>query len=169
MQPSADMLDRMFLKIKEGKENKMKGFPKVLKTAQDVRNCKAMVTAGKLKPADLLEAIAAIESQNFIKCPIMEVSSDRKTITVGYCYEAAAGGKASAGAITTTIQNVAHLDGEPDTEGKTQKEKTMIELSRAIAAGSEFLYIVNAPSVYETLDISEEELEQIKADLTAEA
>ena len=26
----------------------MKGFPKVLKTAQDVKNCKAMVEAGEL-------------------------------------------------------------------------------------------------------------------------
>lgn len=27
----------------------MKGFPKVLKTAQDVKNCKAMVDAGQLQ------------------------------------------------------------------------------------------------------------------------
>ena len=33
----------------------MKGFPKVLKTAQDVKNCKDMVDAGQLQAADLLE------------------------------------------------------------------------------------------------------------------
>ena len=48
----------------------MKGFPKVLKTAQDVKNCKDMVDAGQLQAADLLEAIEAIENQNFIICPI---------------------------------------------------------------------------------------------------
>jgi hypothetical protein len=37
----------------------MKGFPKVLKTAQDVKNCKAMVDAGQLQATDLLEALAS--------------------------------------------------------------------------------------------------------------
>lgn len=41
----------------------MKGFPKVLKTAQDVKNCKDMVDAGQLQAADLLEAIEAIETR----------------------------------------------------------------------------------------------------------
>ena len=44
----------------------MKGFPKVLKTAQDVKNCKDMVDAGQLQAADLLEAIEAIENQNLL-------------------------------------------------------------------------------------------------------
>ena len=68
----------------------MKGFPKVLKTAQDVKNCKTMVDAGQLQAADLLEAIEAIENQNFIICPIRELSEDKKTVTVTYCNEAAA-------------------------------------------------------------------------------
>ena len=63
----------------------MKGFPKVLKTAQDVKNCKDMVDAGQLQAADLLEAIEAIENQNFIICPIRELSEDKKTVTVTYC------------------------------------------------------------------------------------
>ena len=69
----------------------MKGFPKVLKTAQDVKNCKAMVDAGQLQAADLLEAIEAIENQNFIICPIRELSEDKKTVTVTYCNEAERG------------------------------------------------------------------------------
>ena len=71
----------------------MKGFPKVLKTAQDVKNCKGMVDAGQLQAADLLEAIEAIKNQNFIICPIRELSEDKKTVTVTYCNEAAAGAK----------------------------------------------------------------------------
>lgn len=75
----------------------MKGFPKVLKTAQDVKNCKTMVDAGQLQAADLLEAIEAIENQNFIICPIRELSEDKKTVTVTYCNEAAAGARVTAG------------------------------------------------------------------------
>ena len=114
----------------------MKGFPKVLKTAQDVKNCKDMVDAGQLQAADLLEAIEAIENQNFIICPIRELSEDKKTVTVTYCNEAAAGAKVTAGGVTATIQSVEHIDGEPDGSGKAEKEKTKITLSRTIAAGS---------------------------------
>ena len=48
----------------------MKGFPKVLKTAQDVKNCKAMADAGQLQAADLLEAIVANEIET---CSIWSV------------------------------------------------------------------------------------------------
>lgn len=143
----------------------MKGFPKVLKTAQDVKNCKAMVEAGELEAEDLLAAIEAIENQNYIKCPIRELSEDRKTVTIGYCSEAAAGGKVTAGGVAATIQTVEHINGEPDEEGKTEKETTAITISRAIAAGSDFLKIANAPSVYEDLDMTAEELDQIKEEL----
>ena len=119
----------------------MKGFPKVLKTAQDVKNCKDMVDAGQLQAADLLEAIEAIENQNFIICPIRELSEDKKTVTVTYCSEAAAGAKVTAGGVTATIQSVEHIDGEPDGSGKAEKEKTKITLSRTIAAGSEAIKI----------------------------
>lgn len=143
----------------------MKGFPKVLKTAQDVKNCKEMVDAGQLAAEDLLEAIEAIENQNFIVCPVREVSEDKKTVTVTYCNEAAAGGKVTAGSTTATIKSVEHIDGELDGSGKTEKEKTAITLSKAIAAGTEAIRILNTPSVYETLGMEEAELEAIKADL----
>mgnify|MGYP000348508162 CR=1 FL=1 len=144
----------------------MKGFPKVLKTAQDVKNCKAMVDAGQLQATDLLEAIEAIENQNFIICPIRELSEDKKTVTVTYCNEAAAGAKVTAGGVTATVQSVEHIDGEPDGSGKTEKEKTKITLSRAIAASSETIKIANTPSVYETLGMTEEELEAAFQDNT---
>ena len=111
------------------------------------------------------EAIEAIENQNFIICPIRELSEDKKTVTVTYCSEAAAGAKVTAGGVTATIQSVEHIDGEPDGSGKAEKEKTKITLSRTIAAGSEAIKITNTPSVYDTLGMTEEELETIKADL----
>ena len=58
-----------------------------------------------------------------------------------------------------------YIDGEPDGSGKAEKEKTKITLSRTIAAGSEAIKITNTPSVYDTLGMTEEELEAIKADL----
>ena len=79
--------------------------------------------------------------------------------------EAAAGAKVTAGGVTATIQSVEHIDGEPDGSGKAEKEKTKITLSRTIAAGSETIKITNTPSVYDTLGMTEEELEAIKADL----
>ena len=42
---------------------------------------------------------------------------------------------------------------------------TKITLSRTFAAGSEAIKITNTPSVYDTLGMTEEELEAIKADL----
>ena len=48
---------------------------------------------------------------------------------------------------------------------KAEKEKTKITLSRTIAAGSEAIKITNTPSIYDTLGMTEEELEAIKADL----
>ena len=79
--------------------------------------------------------------------------------------EAAAGAKVTAGGVTATIQSVEHIDGEPDGSGKAEKEKTKITLSRTIAAGSEAIKITNTPSVYDTLGMTEEELEAIKVDL----
>ena len=101
----------------------MKGFPKVLKTAQDVKNCKDMVDAGQLQAADLLEAIEAIENQNFIICPIRELSEDKKTVTVTYCNEAAAGAKVTAGGVTATIQSVEHITENRTDPGKQRRKR----------------------------------------------
>ena len=102
----------------------MKGFPKVLKTAQDVKNCKDMVDAGQLQAADLLEAIEAIENQNFIICPIRELSEDKKTVTVTYCNEAAAGAKVTAGGVTATIQSWSiSTENRTDPEGQRRKRQ----------------------------------------------
>lgn len=154
-----------YLKIRKGEKNIMRGLPKVLKTAQDVRNCKAMVDAGQLQATELKEMIEALENQNFIACPIRELSEDKKTVTVTYCNEAVAGAKVTAGGVTATIQSVEHIDGEPDGTGKTKKEKTKITLSRAIADGSDVIKIKSDSSVYDALGMDAEELEAIKADL----
>ena len=94
---------------------------------------------------------------------VMIVGNNQAGFT--YCNEAAAGAKVTAGGVTATIQSVEHIDGEPDGSGKAEKEKTKITLSRTIAAGSEAIKITNTPSVYDTLGMTEEELEAIKADL----
>lgn len=143
----------------------MRGLPKVLKTAQDVRNCKAMVDAGQLQATELKEMIEALENQNFIVCPILELSEDKKTVTVTYCSEAGVGVKATAGNVTAVIRSVEYIDGEPDGTGKTEKEKTKITLSRAIADGSDVIKIKSDSSVYDALGMDAEELEAIKADL----
>ena len=63
----------------------MRGLPKRFGTAEDIRNCYAMVQAGELDAEELLEAIEEWEAQGFANCPIVETNN--KTITLVYCPE----------------------------------------------------------------------------------
>jgi hypothetical protein len=69
----------------------MKGFPKTMATNADLLNCLALVQAGELHAADLTAAVAAIEEREYITIPILEMSTDRKTVIVADCAELAAG------------------------------------------------------------------------------
>ena len=66
---------------------------------------------------------------------------------------------------TTNVEETIDQAKESIESARAEKEKTKITLSRTIAAGSEAIKITNTPSVYDTLGMTEEELEAIKADL----
>ena len=57
----------------------MKGFPKVIKTRSDLVNTHKLVKRGSLEKEDWLAAVEKLENQNWIICPVIELSEDRKT------------------------------------------------------------------------------------------
>ena len=115
----------------------MKGFPKTLKTKEDYYNCLAMVAGGELAAADLLEKIESLEKQRYIQCAVVEVATEKKAATVYYCDEAAVNMKFVAGEITGTVTAVTHTkSAEATAAGETTNDRTVLTLSKNIAAGS---------------------------------
>ena len=55
----------------------MKGFPKVIKTKSDLVNTFKLVQKKRLKKEDWLAAVEKLENQNWIMCPVIELSEDR--------------------------------------------------------------------------------------------
>ena len=65
----------------------MVGFPKVIKTKADLVNTYKLVKKGRLKKEDWLAAVEKLENQNFIFCPILEKTEDRKGVTLMFVNE----------------------------------------------------------------------------------
>ena len=69
----------------------MVGFPKVIKTKADLVNTYKLVKKGRLKKEDWLAAVEKLENQNFIFCPILEKTEDRKGVTLMFVNEVTEG------------------------------------------------------------------------------
>lgn len=163
----------------------MVGFPKVIKTKADLVNTFKLVKKGRLKKEDWLAAVEKLENQNFIFCPILEKTEDRKGVTLMFVNEVAEGDKVKAGNLTATVNSVEHIkinnaaavQEETETAEETtaedtgattnnnQTKHTILSLSRAIAADTETIGIPAAVTYYERLGITEEEVEQMKGEL----
>lgn len=159
----------------------MVGFPKVIKTKADLVNTFKLVKKGKLKKADWLAAVEKLEKQNWIDCPVLEKSEDRKTVTLMFCNEVSTGDKVRAGSSTATVVSVLHEDIEKDiapqaeTVGEEQgtaqestnntTKHTIITLSKAVPAGLEILGVPAAVTYYERLGITEAEVQEMKGEL----
>ena len=78
----------------------MVGFPKVIKTKADLVNTYKLVKKGRLKKEDWLAAVEKLENQNFIFCPILEKTEDRKGVTLMFVNEVTEGDKVKAGNAT---------------------------------------------------------------------
>lgn len=139
----------------------MKGLPKRFATADDIRNCYKLTMTGEIDPADLLEAMENLERQNYLFCGVREVSEDGKTVTIGYCAEAQAGQKAVCGDKTVTIKTVEHVKGEDDSF-----ETTELALSAKVAEDVDTIAVPAPYNIYDSLGISKDEFDEIKADLT---
>lgn len=157
----------------------MVGFPKVIKTKADLVNTYKLVKKGRLKKEDWLAAVEKLENQNFIFCPILEKTEDRKGVTLMFVNEVTEGDKVKAGNVTATVKTVEHIEVEKaaeadqeaaaaDTETTTnnnQTKHTILTLSKAIAADAATIGIPAEVTFYDRLGITKEEVEQMKGEL----
>lgn len=141
----------------------MKNLPRNLNTKQDILNCFELVKTNgeEYSASEFLELLKTLRNRNYIIALIDEISNDRKTVTLKYCAEATVDGKVQSGNATLTIKSVEHIDGEPDDQGVVSKESTKVVLSGALADNYTHLYIENANSIYDILDITKEEFDTI--------
>lgn len=147
----------------------MVGFPKNIKTKADLVNTYKLVLKGKLKKEDWLAAVEKLEGQNWITCPVISMSEDRKTVTLNFCNEAVEGQKILNGSITPTINSIS-TEVEEQTEeekaaGKTEVKHTVLTLSRALLVGTVEIGIPAAVTYYDRLGITEVEVEEMKGAL----
>lgn len=157
----------------------MVGFPKVIKTKADLVNTYKLVKKGRLKKEDWLAAVEKLENQNFIFCPILEKTEDRKGVTLMFVNEVTEGDKVKAGNVTATVKTVEHIEVEKATEAdqeaaaadtetttnNNQTKHTILTLSKAIAADAATIGIPAEVTFYDRLGITEEEVEQMKGEL----
>lgn len=97
----------------------MKGYPNNFNTKEDYYNCLAMVQAGELEAAGLIEALNALEEQRYIHTVILSRSEDGKSVHIMLCSEVAIGAAFYCGAVAGVVKNAvgthnAKID-EPDT------------------------------------------------------
>ena len=160
----------------------MKGFPKVIKTKSDLVNTFKLVQKKRLKKEDWLAAVEKLENQNWIMCPVIELSEDRKTVKIMFCAEVAAGQKIKNGAVYPTVQDVETVEVEKDTteaenaategqEAATEAGQgntisfTVLTLSKAVNIGTVSIGIPAAVTFYDRMGITEEEVEEMKGAL----
>lgn len=147
----------------------MIGFPKVIKTRADLVNTFKMVKRGKLKKEDWLAAVEKLENQNWIDCPIIEKTEDKKGITLMFCNEVSVNDKVRAGSVTATVTAAENVEVEQTeaevAENKTPTTHTVLTVSRAVAAGLEVLGVPAAVTFYARLGIAEAEVEEMKGEL----
>ena len=157
----------------------MKGFPKVIKTKSDLVNTFKLVQKKRLKKEDWLAAVEKLENQNWIMCPVIELSEDRKTVKIMFCAEVAAGQRIKNGAVYPTVQAVETVEVEKDpteaenaaTEDTTAAGQnntisfTVLTLSKAVNIGTVTIGIPAAVTFYDRMGITEEEVEEMKGAL----
>lgn len=157
----------------------MKGFPKVIKTKSDLVNTFKLVQKKRLKKEDWLAAVEKLENQNWIMCPVIELSEDRKTVKIMFCAEVAAGQKIKNGAVYPTVQAVETVEVEKDTteaENAATEDTTaagqnntisftVLTLSKAVNIGTVTIGIPAAVTFYDRIGITEEEVEEMKGAL----
>ena len=142
---------------------------------------------------DWLAAVEKLENQNWIMCPVIELSEDRKTVKIMFCAEVAAGQKIKNGAVYPTVQDVETVEVEKDTteaenaategqeaategqeaatEGNTAAGQgntisfTVLTLSKAVNIGTVSIGIPAAVTFYDRMGITEEEVEEMKGAL----
>ena len=149
----------------------MKGFPKVIKTRSDLVNTYKLVKKGSLEKEDWLAAVEKLENQNWITCPVIELSEDRKTVTIMFCAEVAEGQKIKNGAVYPTVASVETAEVDKDTNEPVEaaaegtESTDILTLSKALNMGTTEIGIPAAVTYYDRLGITKEEVEAMKGEL----
>lgn len=147
----------------------MIGFPKTIKTKADLVNTFKLAKKGRLKKEDWLAAVEKLENQNWIMCPVIEMTEDRKTATIMFCNEAAEGQRVNNGSRTPEIKSlqtveVEQMEAEVN-ENKTPIVHTILTFSAALLANTECIGIPAAVTYFDRLGITEEEVKAMKGEL----
>lgn len=132
---------------------------------QDFFNYRDMAKQGLVKTKDVIKEIKRVKGLNYDKAIINEISSDRKTINVNYLAEADEGSAARVGNVDVIVKSVTHNQSEPDEHGNVNFLTSDIVVNKAVTAGATTFDLVNIPSIYERLNITEEEVDEILAEL----
>lgn len=167
----------------------MIGFPKTIKTKADLLNTHKLVKKGRLKKEDWRAAVEKLENQNWIMCPVISLSEDRKTVTVMLCAEAEAGKKVKNGSVFPTISAVQTVEVKSTTEEENAENgaqeaaeganenatqaagqgqtvtHTILTLSKALIKGTQEIGIQAHTTFYDRLGITPEEVEALKEEL----
>lgn len=137
----------------------MKGYPKILNTKEDYFNCLAMVQAGQLKAAGLLEALNALEKRRYIESRIMSASADKKQVVVMYCAEATKDAIFYSGEVTGTIKAVTNAMSTDTTQ---TPDTTTLTLSAAVPKDAITINIMNSVDVLASVGMTESDVTAIK-------
>lgn len=137
-------------------------------------NCRAdffnyleMYKQGLVRAKDVIKEINRIKNLNYDKAIINEISSDRKTVNVNYLAEADEGSAARVGSVDVIVKSVTHNQSEPDEHGNVSFITSDIVTNKAVTAGATTFDLVKIPSIYEKMDITEEEIDEILEQLQA--
>lgn len=137
----------------------MKGYPKKLKTKEDYYNCLAMVQAGELEAAGLVEALDALEERRYIPCNILQISNNRKEVTVLYCTEAEVGAEFKAGDAKGNVTTVTNVQAE---QGGDEQSVTKLGLSVAVPQDVTVVKVMNSVDVLARVGMTEADIAAIR-------
>jgi hypothetical protein len=139
----------------------MKGFPKTIGTGKDLLNLISLAQANELSVSDLKAAISQIEARQYITCPIISISSDRKTVTINYCPEAKASQVLYDG---NSISTVTHQKSNSNAPGYSDNapDQTAIVLESALDSSETTLKIPSPVNPLNSLGISQDQFNSIK-------
>ena len=137
----------------------MKGYPKKLKTKEDYYNCLAMVQAGEIAAAGLKEALDALEKRRYISCNILQISGNRKEVTVLYCTEAKVGAAFIAGEATGEVTAVTNVQVARDSD---EQSVTKLGLSAAVPQDVTAVEVMNSVDVLARVGMTEDDIRAIR-------
>lgn len=137
----------------------MKGYPKRIKTKEDYYNCLAMVQAGELAAAGLKEALDALEKRRYISCNILQISRNRKEVTVLYCTEAKVGAAFIAGEATGEVTAVTNVQAA---QGSDEQSVTKLGLSAAVPQDVTAVEVMNSVDVLARVGMTEDDIRAIR-------